>query len=48
VLLVQSVPYLAAVLMSIISAFPGLHASLICGRFCDEPRDAAAGVQPAD
>ena len=45
VLLVQSVPYLAALLMSIISAFPGLRAELVCGRFCDEPQETADGVQ---
>jgi hypothetical protein len=32
VLLVQSVPYLAAVLVSVISAFPRLRAELVCGR----------------
>ncbi len=48
VLLVQSIPYLAALLMSVISAFPGLRAELVCGRFCEEQRDTSAGVQPAD
>jgi hypothetical protein len=48
VLLVQSVPYLAALLMSIISAFPGLRAELVCGRFCAEQQDTVSGVQPVD
>jgi exo-beta-1,3-glucanase (GH17 family)/cellulose synthase/poly-beta-1,6-N-acetylglucosamine synthase-like glycosyltransferase len=33
VLLVQSIPYLAALLVSVISAFPGLRAEVVCGRF---------------
>ncbi|MGD8619358.1 MAG: glycosyltransferase [Gammaproteobacteria bacterium] len=48
VLLVQSVPYLAALLMSIMSAFPGLRAELVCGRFCAEQQDTVTGVQPVD
>jgi hypothetical protein len=32
VLLVQSIPYLAALLVSIVSAFPELRAELVCGR----------------
>jgi len=48
VLLVQSLPYLAALLMSIISAFPGLRAELVCGRFCAEQQDTVSGVQPVD
>jgi hypothetical protein len=47
VLLVQSIPYLAALLMSIISAFPGLPAGLVCGRFCEEQQDASNGMQSA-
>lgn len=45
VLLVQSIPYLATVLMSVISAFPRLRASLICGGSCKEeqPERSAAG-----
>ena len=34
VLLVQSIPYLAALLMSVISACPGLRAGWICGKNC--------------
>jgi hypothetical protein len=48
VLLVQSLPYLAALVMSIVSAFPGLRAELVCGRFCDEQPEEVAGVQPSD
>jgi len=48
VLLVQSVPYLAALLMSVISALPGLRAELICGRFCNEPRDETSGLQSVE
>ena len=36
VLLVQSIPYLSAVLVSIISAFPNLRAELVCGGQCAE------------
>jgi hypothetical protein len=36
VLLVQSVPYLATVIVAVISAFPRLRAGLVCGRSCDE------------
>lgn len=31
VLLVQSVPYLATTLVSVVSAFPGLRSDLVCG-----------------
>jgi cellulose synthase/poly-beta-1,6-N-acetylglucosamine synthase-like glycosyltransferase len=47
VLLVQSIPYVAALLMSIISAFPGLRARLVCGRFCDEQGDSAVRMRSA-
>jgi exo-beta-1,3-glucanase (GH17 family)/cellulose synthase/poly-beta-1,6-N-acetylglucosamine synthase-like glycosyltransferase len=36
VLLVQSIPYLSAVLVSVISAFPNLRAELVCGTQCTE------------
>jgi len=36
VLLVQSLPYLAALLMAIISAYPKLNAKLVCGGFCSD------------
>lgn len=36
VLLVQSIPYTASLLVSIISAFPRLPARLMCGGQCDE------------
>ncbi|MEZ5540667.1 MAG: glycosyltransferase [Pseudomonadota bacterium] len=36
VLLVQSVPYFASLLVSIISAFPQLPARFMCGGLCDE------------
>jgi len=36
VLLVQSLPYLIAVLVSLISAFPQLPAEFVCGGFCSE------------
>jgi len=48
VLLVQSVPCLAALLVSIISAFPKLRAELVCGRSCDEQMELPASVQHAD
>ena len=34
VLLVQSLPYLAAFLVSIVSAFPRISAKLVCGSSC--------------
>ncbi len=36
VLLVQSIPYLATVVVAIISAFPRLPAALVCGGSCEE------------
>lgn len=36
VLLVQSLPYMAALMMSIISAYPKLSAKLICGGYCSD------------
>jgi hypothetical protein len=33
--------------MSIISAFPGLRARLVCGRFCEQQRDAAVRMRSA-
>jgi exo-beta-1,3-glucanase (GH17 family)/cellulose synthase/poly-beta-1,6-N-acetylglucosamine synthase-like glycosyltransferase len=36
VLLVQSVPYLATVIVATISAFPRLRAELVCGGSCEE------------
>ena len=36
VLLVQSIPYLATVMVAIISAFPKLRAELVCGGSCEE------------
>ncbi len=38
VLLVQSIPYLASVIVSVISAFPRLSADLVCGGSCEEQR----------
>lgn len=43
--LVQSVPYFATLLVSVISAFPRLPARLVCGSFCDEPPAAVVGDQ---
>jgi len=42
VLLVQSLPYVAALLMSIVSAYPKLDAKLVCGGLCS---DAASRPQ---
>ncbi len=39
VLLVQSIPYLAALLVSVVSAFPGLRATLVCGGSCEDSLD---------
>ncbi|MGD2074601.1 MAG: glycosyltransferase [Gammaproteobacteria bacterium] len=36
VLLVQSIPYCAALLVSVVSAVPALPARLVCGRACEE------------
>jgi exo-beta-1,3-glucanase (GH17 family)/cellulose synthase/poly-beta-1,6-N-acetylglucosamine synthase-like glycosyltransferase len=36
VLLVQSIPYLASVIVAVISAFPRLPARLVCGKRCEE------------
>ena len=36
VMLVQSIPYLASVVVAVISAFPRLPAKLVCGRRCEE------------
>ena len=45
VMLVQSVPYFATVIVSVISAFPKLPAKLVCGGYCEEPEiDAADNV----
>ena len=43
VLLVQSIPYLATVIVSIVSAFPQLGAKLICGGSCEEQQAGTAG-----
>jgi len=48
VLLVQSVPCLAAVLVAIIGAFPHLRAELVCGKFCSEQEELPASVQQVD
>ncbi len=37
VLLVQALPYLAALLTSVISAYPGLSSKWVCGGYCSEP-----------
>jgi len=42
VLLVQSLPYIAALLVSVASAFPGLRAELVCGGACEESLDGTA------
>jgi len=42
VLLVQSIPYIAALLVSVVSAFPRLPAKLVCGGACEDGPDAAA------
>jgi exo-beta-1,3-glucanase (GH17 family)/cellulose synthase/poly-beta-1,6-N-acetylglucosamine synthase-like glycosyltransferase len=42
VLLVQSIPYVAALLVSVVSAFPRLPAKLVCGGACEDSLDAAA------
>mgnify|MGYP000364422801 CR=1 FL=1 len=42
VLLVQSIPYVAALLVSVVSAFPGLPAKLVCGGACEDSLEAAA------
>jgi cellulose synthase/poly-beta-1,6-N-acetylglucosamine synthase-like glycosyltransferase len=39
VLLVQSIPYFAALLVSVVSASPRLPARLVCGRACQERLD---------
>ena len=44
VLLVQSLPYLAALSMAIISACPGLSSRLVCGGYCAENDDGQAGM----
>jgi exo-beta-1,3-glucanase (GH17 family)/cellulose synthase/poly-beta-1,6-N-acetylglucosamine synthase-like glycosyltransferase len=36
VLLVQSLPYVAALIMAVISAYPKLSAKLVCGGFCGD------------
>ena len=46
VLLVQSVPYFASLLVSVISAFPRLPARLMCGELCDEQPGTAVGDHP--
>ncbi|UCE75681.1 MAG: hypothetical protein JSU62_07160, partial [Gammaproteobacteria bacterium] len=42
VLLVQSIPYIAALLVSVVSAFPRLPAKLVCGGACEDGLDPAA------
>jgi hypothetical protein len=42
VLLVQSIPYVAALLVSVASALPGLRAELVCGGACEEHLDGTA------
>ncbi len=44
VLLVQSVPYFASLLVSVISAFPRLPARLMCGGACDENTAEVVGA----
>jgi exo-beta-1,3-glucanase (GH17 family)/cellulose synthase/poly-beta-1,6-N-acetylglucosamine synthase-like glycosyltransferase len=44
VLLVQSIPYLAALLVSMVSAFPGLRAELVCGGPCADSVDGTLPV----
>jgi exo-beta-1,3-glucanase (GH17 family)/cellulose synthase/poly-beta-1,6-N-acetylglucosamine synthase-like glycosyltransferase len=46
VLLVQSVPYLATLLISVISAFPGLSADLVCGGKCPGAAQEARTAKP--
>jgi hypothetical protein len=45
VLLVQSIPYFASLLVSVISAFPGLRAEFVCGGKCPGKEPAASGRQ---
>jgi cellulose synthase/poly-beta-1,6-N-acetylglucosamine synthase-like glycosyltransferase len=45
VLLVQSLPFLAALMMSIISAYPKMSAKLICGGYCSDDEDGAQETQ---
>jgi hypothetical protein len=40
VLLVQSLPHVAALVMAIISAYPGLSARLVCGGICADNEDS--------
>ena len=46
VLLVQSIPYMAALIIAIISAYPNISARLVCGGFCTDdeitPKSAAS------
>jgi len=42
VLLVQSIPYVAALLVSVASALPGLRAELVCGGSCEDTLDGTA------
>jgi hypothetical protein len=42
VLLVQSIPYLSTVVVSVISAFPKLPADIVCGGSCEEQQEHAA------
>jgi exo-beta-1,3-glucanase (GH17 family)/cellulose synthase/poly-beta-1,6-N-acetylglucosamine synthase-like glycosyltransferase len=46
VLLVQSLPYMAALMMSIISAYPKMSAKLICGGYCSDD-DSNQESQPS-
>ena len=43
VLLVQSIPYLSTVIVSVISAFPKLRADIVCGGSCEEKQATAVG-----
>ncbi len=45
VMLVQSVPYLATIIVSVISAFPKLPARLICRGFCKEGQPEGKAVE---
>lgn len=48
VLLVQSLPYLSAVLVSLVSAFPGISAGYVCGNKCPGVESVEAARKSPD
>ncbi|MDT8282445.1 MAG: beta-(1-3)-glucosyl transferase, partial [Gammaproteobacteria bacterium] len=44
VLSVQSLPYMAALLMSIISAYPKISAKLVCGGYCSNDKNSRQAI----